>query len=262
VIDVDTWNPQQYDKFQAEREQPFVDLLALVQPAPSMRIVDLGCGTGNLTRRLHEALRAAETTGLDRSERMLTAARRDPAPEGLRFEQGSIESFAGESAYDLVFSNAALHWVEDHPALIRRLYAALKPGGQLTFQVPTMHHAITHALADELAGVEPFRQALGGWTRPQPVLEPDDYSHLLFRTGFAEPKVRMIVYPHVLESRERVVDWVKGSLLTEYEKRLTTEQFERFTSEYRDRLLLRLPDERPFLFAFKRLFCWGRKGQS
>jgi len=59
----DTWDPTQYDKFQREREQPFFDLLALVQPAPGMRVVDLGCGTGKLTRALHEQLAAAETDG-------------------------------------------------------------------------------------------------------------------------------------------------------------------------------------------------------
>src|SRR5579862_4541230 len=100
---MDTWNPDQYSKFLREREQPFVDLLALIEPAPDMRIVDLGCGTGNLTSRLHEALHAAETVGIDRSERMLEAARRDGAAPGLRYEVGTIESFDGTAGYDLIF---------------------------------------------------------------------------------------------------------------------------------------------------------------
>ena len=96
--------------------------------------------------------------------------------------------------------------------------------------------------------------------RPQPVLEPDEYARVLFRAGFAEPKVRLIVYPHVLASRDEVVNWMKGSLLTEYQKRLAPEQFAAFTSAYRDRLLPQLDAERPFLFPFKRILCWGRKG--
>ncbi|MEP7303905.1 MAG: methyltransferase domain-containing protein [Acidobacteriota bacterium] len=256
---MDTWNPPQYEKFQQEREQPFFDLLALIQPAPSMRVVDLGCGAGHLTRRLHQVLHLADTTGVDRSVRMLEAAQRDPLPTGLRFAAGTIESFAADGMYDLIFSNAAFHWIEDHPALIRRLFAALRPGGQLAFQVPAMHHAISHTLPDEIASTEPFVGAFADWRRPQPVLEPEEYAHLFFRVGFAQPKVRVVIYPHVLADREQVVEWMKGSLLTEYEKHLTPDQFAGFTATYRDRLIPLLDPDRPFLFPFKRILCWGRK---
>ena len=256
---MDTWNPDQYGRFQQEREQPFLDLLALIQPAPFMRVVDLGCGQGYLTRRLHDVLHAPDTTGLDRSARMLEVARRDPIPTGLRFEAGTIESFAADGAYDLIFSNAAFHWVEDHPALIHRLFTALRPGGQLAFQVPAMHHAVSHALPDELARTEAFAAAFGDWKRPQPVLEPEEYARVLYRTGFAQPKVRLVIYPHVLASRDEVVDWMKGSLLTEYEKHLTPDQFANFTAAYRDHLLPQLEPDRPYLFPFKRILCWGRK---
>jgi len=259
---MDTWNPPQYEKFQQEREQPFFDLLALIQPAPSMRVVDLGCGAGHLTRRLHQVLHLADTTGVDRSARMLEVAQRDPLPTGLRFEAGTIESFAADGIYDLIVSNAAFHWVEDHPALIRRLFAALRAGGQLAFQVPAMHHAISHTLPDEIARSKPFVEAFAGWRRPQPVLEPEDYARALFRVGFAQPKVRAVIYPHVLADREQVVEWMKGSLLTEYEKHLTPEQFASFTAAYRDRLIPLLDPDRPFLFPFKRILCWGRKARE
>ena len=114
---IDTWDPRQYDKFQREREQPFYDLLGLVQPAPRMRVVDLGCGTGKLTRVAHERLQALETTGIDRSGSMLTATGSGAQPAGLRFEIGTIEDFVArphgaQGHYDLILSNAAFHWVE------------------------------------------------------------------------------------------------------------------------------------------------------
>ena len=89
----DTWNPAQYDKFQREREQPFFDVLAMIQPAPRMRIVDLGCGTGRLTRELHERLQGRETIGIDRSARMLAAQEGVPLPPGLSFRQQTVEAF-------------------------------------------------------------------------------------------------------------------------------------------------------------------------
>ena len=90
---IDSWDPRQYHKFQREREQPFYDLLGLVRPAPHMRVVDLGCGTGKLTRVAHQRLQALETTGIDRSAGMLTEIRAGELPAGLRFEIGTIEDF-------------------------------------------------------------------------------------------------------------------------------------------------------------------------
>ena len=95
-------------------------------------------------------------------------------------------------------------------------------------------------IADELAGAEPFRSAFGGWRRSQPVLPPDVYARLLYRCGFADPKVQLIVYPHILASREDVVEWVKGTLLTEYKRHLPAEVYDHFVEEYRGRLLTQL----------------------
>jgi trans-aconitate 2-methyltransferase len=255
----DTWNPTQYDKFQREREQPFFDLLALVQPAPGMRAVDLGCGTGRLTRALHEQLQARDTTGIDRSARMLEHSR-DASTPGLRFEEGRIEDFPGaRGSFDLIFSNAAYHWVEDHPALIARLAGALTPSGQLAFQVPAQHDQPSHRIADDLTDVEPFRTALSGWHKPQPVLEPHAYASLLFSLGFAAPVVRLHIYPHVLAGPEEVVEWMKGTLLTEYERHLPADVYPTFVEAYRARMLQHLGGARPFFFPFRRILCWGQR---
>jgi trans-aconitate 2-methyltransferase len=257
----DTWDPTQYDKFQREREQPFFDLLALVRPAPGMRVVDLGCGTGKLTRTLHEQLAAQETVGIDRSASMLAGAPDGPQPPGLRFEEGTIESFVTRQTtrWDLIFSNAALHWVDDHERLIAGLAAGLATSGQLAFQVPAQHDTPTHRLAEELAATEPFKSAFGTWRRAQPVLTPDAYARLLYRYGFSDPKVRLIVYPHVLASREDVVEWVKGTMLTEYKRQLPGDLYERFVEAYRGRLLAQLDEARPFFYPFKRILCWGQR---
>jgi trans-aconitate 2-methyltransferase len=258
----DTWDPAQYDKFQREREQPFFDLLSLVRPGPGMRVVDLGCGAGTLTRRLHEQLAARETVGIDRSENMLAGTTGAALPAGLRFEAGTIESFVTpppSPQWDLVFSNAALHWAPDHEHLLERLAATLTSGGQLAFQVPAQHDTLTHTVADDLATTEPFRSALGGWTRSHSVLAPDAYARLLYRCGFSEPRVQLIVYPHLLPSREDVVEWVKGTMLTAYKRRLPENVYHRFVDEYRARLLPRLDDSRPFFYPFKRILCWGRR---
>src|SRR3989442_6343123 len=102
----DAWDPAQYERFHDERARPFLDLLALVRPRPGMRVVDLGCGTGELTARLNDEVAAGATLGIDRSEAMLAPAR--PLAEGgLRFEAGGSAALAARAAYQPGVSNAA-----------------------------------------------------------------------------------------------------------------------------------------------------------
>lgn len=252
------WNPEQYARFQRERAQPFFDLLDLVQPRPGMRVVDLGCGPGELTRELHHQLGARETLGIDSSPAMLAKSAAF-AGDGLRFAEGDIGAFAGEGQYDLVFSNAALQWVPDHEALLRCLTAALALGGQLAVQVPANHDHPSHTIAAEVARESPFREALGGHVRQPPVLAPEAYADLLHRLGFRKQHVRLQVYPHELESREAVIEWVRGTLLTDYQKRMPAELWPAFLDRYRERLLPALADTRPYFYPFKRILFWGAR---
>jgi trans-aconitate 2-methyltransferase len=252
-----SWDPDQYARFRDERAQPFHDLMALVEARSGMKVVDLGCGPGELTRILHERLGARETVGLDSSEAMLAKAALH-AGSGLRFERRSIEAFDEPAAYDLVFSNAALQWVGEHEALLARLRAALAPGGQLAVQVPANFDHPSHRIAGEVAAEPPFARALGGYRRGRPVLDPEEYAILLHRIGFARQQVRLQVYLHLLESRSSVVEWVKGTLLTDYQSRLSPDLFAEFLARYRECLERELSDERPYPYPFKRILMWAR----
>lgn len=253
----DVWNPQQYEKFRAERSLPFLDLLALLEPAERPRVLDLGCGTGELTRLAHERLGARETLGVDSSPAMLEKAAAQ-AGGGLSFRQGDLGAFA-EGGFDVVLSNAAIHWVPDHEALLPRLAALVAPGGQLAIQAPANDHHPSHAVAREVAREPAFAGPLGGFVRESPLLASEDYARLLFRAGFARQRVRLETYAHPLAAREDVVEWVRGTTLTDYEKRLDPANFARFLARYRERLAASLPDERPFLYTFRRVFLWGRR---
>lgn len=258
----DTWNPEQYERFKDERTQPFFDLMSLVQPHQAMRVVDLGCGTGALTQLLHQRLQASETTGLDSSDSMLAAAQ-PRGGQGLRFVRGDIRPFASGSeiagTFDLIVSNAALQWVDGHQTLLEGLTARLSQTGQLAVQVPANGDHPSHLAAAEVAGEEPFHSVLGGHVRIFPILNPEAYASLLDRLGYKEQHVRLQVYAHHLPSREGVVEWVKGTLLTDYQKRLPPDLFQGFLDRYRARLLPRLEDSRPFFYPFKRILLWARR---
>jgi trans-aconitate 2-methyltransferase len=254
----DPWSPAQYNRFKAERAQPFYDLAALLKPLVNKRVVDLGCGTGELTRELHLKLAARETLGLDNSTAMLAASKDFPAP-GLRFEAGDIGKFEARGAWDLIFSNAAIQWLDSHEGLMRRFFDALAPGGQLALQFPANLDHPSHTLAAEVAQAEPYRTWLGGWSRRSPIFSPERYAEELFAAGFAEQHVRLQVYGHRLASADEVVEWVSGTLLTPFKQKLSAEQFTQFVADYRARLNAQLGPARPYFYSFKRILLWAQK---
>jgi trans-aconitate 2-methyltransferase len=177
----------------------------------------------------------------------------------LSFAPGDIATFDPGGRFDLVFSNAALQWVPDHEAILTRIAAGLPPEGQLAVQVPANDDHPSHLLAAELAGESPYREALGGYVRRSHILTPEAYASLLDGLGFREQHVRLQVYGHHLASGDEVVEWVKGTLLTDYERRLTADQYAAYLTEYRRRLLPRLGAGGPYFYPFKRLLFWAAK---
>lgn len=242
------WNPDRYQLFKKERFQPFDDLFRLVKRREGMRVVDLGCGTGELTKRLADDLPASDVTGIDSSAQMLARAE-EFKRDRLRFELGSIETVEGE--WDLVFSHAAIHWVEDHQRLVPRLLRLVRPSGQLAVQLPSNHKHASHTLIVETAQEEPFRQALGGWTKQCAVLAIADYAELLYKHGAEEIIVFEKVYPHILESSDALADWTSSTALVPYFERLPEELHEPFMQRYRARLRALWPDG-PVFYGFNR----------
>jgi len=251
------WDPRQYHKFQAERSAPFFDLLALVELRPHLKVVDLGCGTGELTRQLADALPDSDVTGIDSSEQMLEKAAAHANPT-LHFEQGDQAQLAG--GWDLILSNAALHWSENHRALIPSLYERLLPGGQIAVQVPSNHNHISHQIYRETAAEEPFKSVLSGFQRFAPVLSIDEYARLFFECGAENIIVFEKVYAHVLENADAVVEWISGTALVPYFERLG-EYKENFVEALRAKMRLALPDT-PVFYPFRRTLFSARKPTS
>jgi trans-aconitate 2-methyltransferase len=266
------WDPALYERFKGEREQPFHDLLALLSPGPLGRVIDLGCGTGELTAQLAERLAVHDVLGVDSSEEMLARSakvverwnqRRDAGTAGhltgawprLHFRRQTIEEVLVTTPpreYDLVFSHAALHWVEDHARLFPRLLLLLRPGGQLLVQMPSNHTHPAWAIAARVAGTEPFRTALGGQPpRASPVLEIPAYAQILYAAGAARMAVLERVYPHVLEDAAAVAKWMRGTTLVPLLERLPEDLREPFIAAFAALLGERFP-ERPLFYPFKR----------
>jgi trans-aconitate 2-methyltransferase len=255
----DSWNPEQYERFARERSQPFFDLVALLKPAPGGRLVDLGCGTGSLTAQLPTLLGVTEVLGLDNSRAMLADASAN-ASEAVRFEEADINDFDDPGAWDVVVSNAALHWLPDHPAVLSRWAKALRPGGQIAVQVPSNPEHPSHRCAQEVA--HEMASAFHGPVPADPValnvLPPDRYAEILDGLGLVDVHVRLQVYGHHLPSTADVVEWTKGTSLTRFKSQLSADDYAELINRYRVRLIDVLGDRRPYFYPFKRVLMAAR----
>ncbi|MET0920863.1 MAG: methyltransferase domain-containing protein [Acidimicrobiia bacterium] len=269
MTSTDQWNPDQYRRFQGERSRPFFDLLSLIErdrvPLLGPRVVDLGCGPGELTAEAHRQLDAHTTVGVDSSSAMLERAA-EHASSRLTFELGDIAEFPSAEAgsFDIVLANASLQWVPDHEAVLTRWAGALTDDGQLAVQVPANVDHPSHVIAAEVASSPEFEAAFAPAGGPpgdtvHNVLLPEQYAELLDEIGFAQQHVRLQVYGHHLESTSEVVEWAKGTSLTRFQRVLEPADYERFLEVYRARLLEALGDHSPFFYAFKRILMWARR---
>ena len=243
------WDPERYEQFKAERYQPFEDLISLVDVRDGLSVIDLGCGTGELTSRLADALPGSGVLGVDSSQEMLEAARKLER-DGLRFERRGIEDVTG--SWDLIFSNDALQWVDGHDSLIGRLFSLLRPGGQIAVQIPSNFGHDTHIIINEVAASEPFREGLDGFAWNPQVLAVDAYAALLYAHGGTDITCFEKVYPHVLPDADALADWMSGTALVPYMERLPEELREPFMERYRERLRGRF-SAKPVFFGFRRL---------
>lgn len=250
------WNPDIYNAFKEQRFEPFYDLLSLIKVKPGLKVIDLGCGTGELTCKLSNHLEEATVLGIDSSAEMLRDAG-TYSREGLSFEQVNIEEKvrSGEQ-YDLIFSNAALQWIDHHQELFPEIISMIRKGGQLAVQVPSNHEHFTHRTLKKIASEEPFKTAFKGWQRGVSVLSIDDYSRIFFDNGCLEMTVYEKIYPHILKDANAIYDWTSGTAMIPYVERLEGSLKEDFIKEYKGRLQEEYPQQ-PVFYPFKRTIMSG-----
>lgn len=253
-----SWDPTQYLKFAGERLRPALDLLARIPAEAPELVVDLGCGTGNLAPLFLQRWPQAKLTGVDNSREMLDKARADHPHAS--FVQADVGTWRPRQPVDVLYSNAALHWLEGHDVLIPALLAAVKPGGWLAIQMPYNFAAPSHTCVVDAIERGTWRAKLEPHLRRRPVAEPQRYWRLL-QDKVARLEIWETQYLQVLKGENPVAEFVKGSWLKQFLDRLQEPERSAFESDYRARVRSAYPAEAngDTLFPFRRLFIVAQR---
>jgi len=249
------WDPAQYLRFGDERLRPAADLIARIpHPAPR-RVVDLGCGAGSALPLLAARFPLAEVVGVDDSATMLAKA----AEAGFRTERADIATWSPPQPVDVLFSNAALHWLTAHETLFPRLLGCLAPGGVLAVQMPAMNDAPFRALQPRVAAEGPWAERLRGVASSPPILEIPAYYDLL-AGRVAALDLWLTEYVHVLRGPDPVVQWAMGSSLRSFLDALEEPMRGTFVAAYAAALRPHYPPraDGAVLLPFRRLFLVAR----
>jgi trans-aconitate methyltransferase len=200
----DRWDAALYDNRHAFVHQMAAGVVELLAPRQGERILDLGCGTGPLTKQIADA--GAEVLGIDASPAMVERAR--ATYPGLTFEVADATTMAFERQFDAIFSNAVLHWVRPPEGAVARMFAALRPGGRLVLEmgghgnVAAVLAAVTAAGRD--AGVDLSAEVDINYF---PTI--GEYASLLEAGGFSVELAMLFDRPTPLEGPRALLHWVE-----------------------------------------------------
>ncbi len=244
-------DPAQYARFSEERSLPFHTLLSRVPERAFQQIVDLGSGTGELTKLLSQHWAGSMILGIDNSPEMVEQAQKFTQPGGLEFRLSDINDY--DERADLIFSNAALQWLDDHENLFPKLASLVKPGGVLAVQMPSSFEQPSHVLLEQTARSGPWANKLANWHKLQ-VRPLRWYLDLLIGLGL-EVDAWETDYLFVLQGPNPVLEWVKGTSMQPILSALDDAEQAEFSKVYGAALRNAYPPtDNGTIYPFKRIF--------
>ena len=247
------WDPSQYLKFADHRLRPAVDLLNRVDLDSPSVVYDLGAGAGNVTELLANRWPEARVIGIDDSEEMLRKAAERAS--NIEWEVGDIGAWEPNKPAELIFTNAALHWIPGHTDLFTRLMSSVRPGGVLAVQMPRNFGAVSHTSISEAALNGPWRSKLEPILRPAPVEPPPFYIDIL-STKTSSLDVWETEFMQVLNGDNPVKEWTKGTWLMPLLNALEEPERSEFEAAYAELVAAAYPKQSDgtTIFPFKRMF--------
>ncbi len=240
------WNAEDYSRHSRAQQKWAGELIDKLDLAGTEDILDLGCGDGKVTAEIAACLRGGSVVGVDNSPSMIElASERYPATEypNLSFEVMDAVDLSFEERFDIVFSNATLHWVKDHGQVVAGLYRCLRPGGRILLQMGGEGNAeaMISTMGWILASTE-WKDYFAGFEFPYGFYGIDDYRELLTRAGFRINRVELIPKEMEHDGKTGLEGWIRTTWLP-YTERIPEEKKARFINVVSTQYLKRVPPD-------------------
>jgi trans-aconitate 2-methyltransferase len=259
---VQDWDPQQYLQFKHERTQPSIDLVARIHSDDPKTIIDIGCGPGNSTQILHTRWPNAVIIGLDNSEKMIERARKDyPNQQWIVGDALTLEI---NQTYDIVFSNAAIHWIPNHDVLIPRLFQLVNKNGILAIQIPANHDSPLYKIIVRTSQNRKWSALTAGSEQVKTYHNVEYYYNTLISLT-QEIAIWQTTYYHILKSHQELIDWYRSTAMKPVLERLQTDKNRaEFEEEVLNESKKYYPLQRDgrIIYPFKRLFFTAHKSEN
>lgn len=236
---VESWDGRDYERHSPHQREWGNSLIGELRLRGDERILDLGCGDGSLTRKLADLVPRGSVLGIDAAPEMLEAARAKCGPN-MRLQQLDINALAFEAEFDVVFSNASLHWVHDHAVLLRNIHRALRPGGIVRVQFgcdgncPNLLACLRRQMA-----IPPFPEAFAGFRWPWYFPALPAYKDVLRRSAFAQWRAWIENKDQRFPSAEAIVGWIDNPCLIPFVQALPAGLRKRFRDGVVEAMLVR-----------------------
>ncbi len=211
------WDAADYAKSSSAQQAWARELIGKLELQGDERLLDIGCGDGKVTAEIARLLPEGSALGVDSSEAMVALAQSQypaDAHPNLRFQQADARSLPFRDEFDIVFSNATLHWVLDHRPVLRGIAASLKSGGKVLLQMGGRGNAAdTTATLDKLMQAPRWRCYFQAFDFPYGFYGPDDYGPWLREAGLVERRVELIPKDMVHPGPEGLTAWIRTTWL-------------------------------------------------
>jgi len=228
------WDPKNYSSNSSAQKNWGFELLAKLHLRGSERFLDVGCGDGKLSAEIARNLPESSVLGIDLSEGMISFARSHYPPEefpNLSFRQMDANELTFDSEFDVVFSNAVLHWIKTPENVLKGFWKSLKPDGIFLAQFGGKGNAAeVLKIADYMLEDEKWSSYFKNFEFPYGFFGPDEYGKWLKDAGFSVKRLELYSKDMALEGEKRFFAWIATTWLP-YIERVPQELKEDYINE-------------------------------